>query len=742
MALDRNVFIDNFLDELKDNMELLNSGILKLKKDPQNEEELSSVLRALHTVKGSSRMLKFRQIEQISHGLENVFKGVKEGRYEISKGVIQLVFITTDYLEAASAAVKSEKSDESINIDRLLKVYESAYNNEPYTIEDVRLQKEESLDGSTAAAPAAPAVDSQREKPAEEVMPPSASSGKQELAEQESIRIKISQVDKIVKSLNNLIIRQFQFKKENDVLTELETSFRELASYTGGDGGHESSEYNRRYTECLKLIQQIRKNFSEELPLLERGTFEVQEEILSLRMLPLELILGSLGKMIEETALQIGKEIELEMTGTDILIDKVILENLHDPIIHIVRNSIDHGIEDPDTREEKGKPRAGRISIKCSSEGGNIIISIRDDGRGIDYNKLRRKAVELNPSQEEEILVMEENSLNTFLFQSGFSTKDSITDLSGRGVGLDIVRFNIEKIKGKVTLNTELEEGSEFILALPLSLATVEGFFLSAAGEKFLVPTNFVKELLIIKEEDKLDLLNRKAIKLRDKIIPVYHLSSILDREETEGLQKYFVVVAESLGEMIGIVVDSVIQYASLVYKPLPASLNRLKIIQGIVFDESFNIVNILYIPDVINRFKRMRNIDSKKRFSLSNREYKKVLVVDDSLTTREIEKSILEAENYSVETAVDGIDGLEKAKEQYYHLVLTDIQMPRMDGYTFVENLRKNKNYDDTPIIVISSVDTAESREKFAQLGADSYIVKSEFERGNLMDEVKRLIG
>ncbi|MBI9108400.1 MAG: response regulator [Spirochaetales bacterium] len=733
MALDRNAFIDNFIEEFKDNIEKINSGILRLKKDPENVEELNSVLRALHTIKGSSRMLKFREIEKIAHGLENVFKGIKEQRYGISKLIIQLVFTTTDYLDAGAKMIKNDKSDEALEIEKLLNIYEKAYANEPFSLDAVQLQKDAALPGSKA--PALPG-----EGKAEGAG--KAAAEKNELPEQESIRVKISQVDKIVKSLNNLIIRQFQFKKENDVLSELEQNFRELAEYNMSTSGSASAEYNKKYSDCLKLIQQIRKNFSEELPLLERGTFEVQEEILSLRMLPLELILGSLGKMIEETALQINKEIELSMVGTDILIDKVILEKLNDPIIHIVRNAIDHGLEDPDTREKAGKPRTGSIRIKCTSESGNIIISIKDDGRGIDYNRLREKAIEMNPQKEDEITNMGKASLNTFLFQSGFSTKEKITDLSGRGVGLDIVRYNVEQIKGKVTLNSDVEVGSEFILALPLSLATVEGFFLTAGGEKFLIPTNFVKELLIIKEEDKLDLLNKKAIKLRDKIIPIYHLSDILDRDETEGLQKYFVIVVESLGEMIGIIVESVIQYASLVYKPLPSSLNKLKIIQGIVFDESFNIVNILFVPEVITRFKRIRSIDSRKRFSSGNRDYKKVLVVDDSLSTREIEKSILQAENYSVDTAVDGIEALEKTKAQYYHLIITDIQMPRMDGYTFVENLRKNEKYSQTPIIVVSSLDTAEVKERFIKLGASSFIVKSDFERGNLMDEVKKLIG
>jgi two-component system, chemotaxis family, sensor kinase CheA len=745
MALDRDAFIENFLDELRENIDQVDSKILVLKKDPKNEEELNTLLRALHTIKGSSRMLKFNTVESVAHGLENVFKGVKENRYPISKPLIQLVFITTDYLREGITRISETKSDE-MEISKLLKVFEQVYENEPYSLDGLR---KENPPADESPAPAADGGEDgettavvlpEGEISVREPMGVASAERPTRVTEQETIRIKISKVDKIIKSLNNLIIRQFQFKKQNDVLTELEQNFRELITLQAG--GSDGAAFERKSSDCLKAIGQIRKSFSEELPLLERDTFEVQEEILSLRMLPLELILGSLGKMVEETAIQVGKEIDFELNGADIMIDKMILEKINDPIIHLVRNAVDHGIETPDVREQLGKPKAGKIQVRCSYESGSIIIRIQDDGKGIDYEKLRQKAIDMNPQQAEEIESMDHGSLNTFLFQSGFSTKESISELSGRGVGLDIVRYNIEKIKGKITLNSEKGNGTEFILSLPLSLATVEGFFVSCCDEKFLIPANFVKEILIIREDDQLDLLDRKAIRLRDKIIPIYYLANILDKEPEYPPEKYFVMVVESLGEMIGIVIDAIIQYSSLVYKPLPMNLNSMKIIQGIVFDESFNIVNILYVPELANRFKRIKNIDARKRFSTDQREYKHVLVVDDSLSTREIEKSILEIEQYNVATAVDGIDGLEKAREQYYHLIITDIQMPRMDGYTFVENLRKEDRYKSTPIIVVSSVNDPEVQTKFRSIGANSFIVKSEFDRGNLLAEVKELIG
>ncbi len=746
MAIDRDAFIDNYLDELKENTESIDSSILTLKKDPENEDELNKMLRALHTIKGSSRMLKFYHIEKIVHGLENVFKGVKEERYSITNSLVRLVFITTDYLRTGARNIKQDKNDE-FPIEKLLNVYNNVCTNDPYSLDGLKPDPvEQPIDSVQPDSEYSPeSGDESRTDQVSDNRVSDADDVTKTISEYETIRIKISKTDKIIKLLNNMIIKQFQFKKENNVLNNLEQEFRELMSMGPAgekNNGEKNQDYVKKENDCLKRIQQLRKGFNLDLALLERDTFELQEEILSLRMLPLELIIGSLRKMAEETAMNIEKEIDFIVSGADVMIDKIILEKLNDPVIHLVRNAIDHGIELPEERKQKGKSIAGRLEIKCYLKSGNIIIKIRDDGKGLDYEKIREKAVRLNPLQEDDIRAMDNDSLSSFLFSPGFSTKEKVDELSGRGVGLNIVRYNIENIKGKIALNSEKDKGTEFILTLPLSLATVEGFFILCTHEKFLVPSTFVKEILIINEKQKLDIVNRKAIRLRDKIIPIYNLSAILDkREMSRENRKMFVMVVESFNEMIGIVVDSIIQYASLIYKPLPPNLGNLKLIQGIVFDESYNIINILYIPEIMNRLRRSRAVEPEKESFTEEHEKKLILIVDDSYSTREIERSILELEDFNVVTACDGIDGLEKLADHHFDLIITDIKMPRMDGLAFVENLRQKDEYRQIPVIVVSSVEDTDIKEKFVSKGADSYIYKSDFDRGNLVLEVNRLI-
>jgi two-component system chemotaxis sensor kinase CheA len=475
---------------------------------------------------------------------------------------------------------------------------------------------------------------------------------------------------------------------------------------------------------------------------LEANTVELQEEIFSLRMLPLELVLGSLPKMVEETAILLGKNVDFSVSGSDLMIDKIILESLHDPIIHLVRNAIDHGIETSEERQQKGKSATAHLTISCYLESGNIMISIQDDGRGLDYEKIRQKALRLYPAQAEEILAMDPVALHGYIFTSGFSTRDQAQELSGRGVGMDIVKHNIEAIKGRITLQSETDQGTEFLLTLPLSLATVEGFFVRCAEEKFLIPSTFVQEVLSVKRSQHVHLGQKEAIRLRDKIIPIYYLSSILGKNGTGTTQeKHFVLVVESVGNMIGIVVDAILQYDSLIYKPLPPNLGNLDLLQGIVFDESYNIINILFVPALMERFKHVR-LPGKVVSADATRQRHTVLVVDDSYSTREIERSILELENYHVVTAGDGLDGLEKLQQHQVDLIITDIRMPRLDGLGFVERVRQQPQHARTPIIVVSTVDDSETRQQFIAKQVNSFIVKADFERGNLAAEVNKLLG
>lgn len=787
MAINRDAFIGNYLEETNENIQLIDDGVLKLKKDPENEEVLNAVLRALHTVKGSSRMLKFISMEKIAHALENVFKGLKEQRYTINANLVKLVFLGSDLFRAGTGKISTKKNDE-MEFDKFIDVCEMAYANEIYAEELAALQMEirggglgtppagESVPTAEAAraaeggpaAGAAPAegggsggllargaaktvtgseAGSVQAGTAESAAAPKESGGgEKSSSEYQSIRVKLSNVENIIEILNSVIIKQFQFKQIQEELNDTGKAFQQdLLSQIRKAQDSFKEDGVTLYKDAqqhLKTMQDIHKSFVEQMVSLEQNSYKLQEHIMKLSMLPLNLILGGLPRMVEEAALVLDKEINFTMTGTDILMDKAILEKLNDPVLHLIRNSVDHGIEMPDVREAAGKSRDGNIRVSCTSEGGNIIIRISDDGGGIDHDRVKQQALAKGLTNEVELEELADNDVYNFIFMPGFSTKKNITDLSGRGVGLDIVKHNIDKVKGKITVRSTMGQGTEFILALPLSLATVSGFFVKSGGEKFLIPSNFVQKIVRLNKDEKIMYYNKEAFKLENQIIPLYSLAALLGEEPENRGSFLYVLVVESVGERIGMVVDNLLQHESLIYKPVPNNLRKLKLIQGIVFDETYSIINILFIPELISRFKRLKAIDLMQGVGGKEAVAKNVLVVDDSLNTREIEKSILELENFQVVTAEDGIDGLEKLKESRIDLIITDLEMPRMDGITMIENIRKESVYRNLPIVVVSSSSENDVQQKAVKAGADAYIIKSEFDRNSLIATTGKLLG
>jgi len=729
MALNIKTFIDKYLTELDENLQIIDNGILKLKKDPNDEEELASFLRALHTIKGSSRMLKFNNMEQLAHKLENVFKGVKEKRYEISKEIIKLVLKTSDFFRFGGNKIKTDQNDD-IDIKSILTSMEKAYVNEPFTIDEDIIKKAVIIEKNLSRAELNKAV---KDKASDKI---------NKNIEIESVRVKLKNIDEAIRSINNLIIKQFQLKKECKRIDELESDFINIKNlFLNKKKYNHDSLSQKKINEYLKKLQKNKKIFTDQITLIERNILELQEKILNLRMLPLELILGQLPKMVEEIALGLKKEVNLQISGMDVRLDKTILEKINDPIIHIIRNAIDHGIETPEERTIKGKTETGNINISCSHESGYIVIKIKDDGKGINYEKIRSKAAKLYPDKEEEILNMTENELTSFIFQSGFSTKQDISDLSGRGVGLDIVKYNIEKLKGRISLTSRKDKGCEIILNLPLSLATINGFFVTTKGEKFFIPSNYVDEVILLDNQKRQETHDKNSIRIKGQIIPLYRLYDAINIEYEKDEKENFVIIVESLEDKIGIITESIIEYSSLIYKPLPNNLKNNELLQGIVFDENFNIINILSIPHLINKLKSLKNIDIKKRFIKDKKEHKTILSVDDSSNTREIVKSILEFEKYNVDAAVDGIDAFNKMKKRKYDLIITDINMPKMDGFTLIENIKRDNRFNDIPIIILTSFDNKEYRKKAKELNIDTYLLKSNFDRNILIDKVKKFI-
>lgn len=689
--------IESYVAEVKELLVSSRKDIITLKTTQNDPDALSNLLRSLHTIKGNSRMLGFPTIEKLSHAVEDIYKSVKDGKIKNTDRLVKLVYAVADKIEECVASIVKKGTDEK-DIEVYLQYCDKLAAGELIDIDafinEIKREKGENLE----------------EDDEDEFNEP--------VSEIQSIRIKLSRVNDIITAFDTMITREFHLKHQLD----------ELQKFEEATGNHD--------------LAKIRKQFESDIYALETSIFSVQEQVFDLRMLPISIVLKPLENTIALESMNLGKDVKCDIPSTDIAIDKVILEELGDILMHLVRNALDHGIESPEERKKAGKDKQGTITISCVREAKHIELKISDDGRGLDYEKIREKATKVYPERAEEIKNMSDRELSQFLFQSGFSTKENVTELSGRGVGLDVVWATVEKIKGRIKIESTAGKGTSFILHFPLSLSTLQGLFVYSNDEKYLIPSQHIVDIIYRKKNEYITLQNQSYIRLEGQLIPCFSLSSLFDEQKGNKNQDAdSILIAEYMEQRIGIVVEQVQQFVSLVVKPLPNAFKNFSILQGIVFDEHYDIVPILHVPDILKKFKSLRGYDIKKYEAATKTRVQHILIVDDSDTTRQIERSILEGAGFAVDTAVDGIDGLEKAKTKQYDLVLSDKDMPRMTGLVLLDNLRRLEQYKEVPVVIVSADQNPQVLAEFERLGANAIIKKSEFERGKLISTIKSLL-
>lgn len=790
MELNKNDFISDYVIEAQENLDGIDNAAISLINSPRDYEILKELLRLLHTLKGSSRMMNFSQIEQVVDNLEAVFKNFQVNRMEIPSSFCYLILNADEFLRKTINEIQKVGEIPNANIDD----YDFSIKNFDAIIENLRFaaegknfhydfsnnsegkkfqnenqnsapQKKNSAEKSgnlenkkenfSENADFSKIGDEQkfqnrnenraenRQKLSPENLTSQANSNRTNFASNENrkndaetensnplmsdaktIKIQISQINAILQNYDKLLMRQIKLKKD----------FSQLKK--------QIPEQNGAF--------QIFRNINENIEVLENQSAEIQKQIISLRMLPFDMILQPIKRSVFQEALKLGKNIDFDIPNSEITIDKTILENLPPIIIHLTRNALDHGIESATERQKLGKPPKGKVSITIEQISSRIFVSIKDDGRGIDFEKIRQKALLNFPERAKEIQNADEDSLLQFIFMSGFSTKDKQTELSGRGIGLDVVRTEMEKLKGKIKVASKKNQGCVFELSLPNSLATQDGIFIQEGEKSYLILSHYVKEIFTVNKNDLLQLQHGPVLSLHNQLIPFYDFDLITANYSGNNIEKNAkkrqievpVVVIEYLNKKIAIMADKILHYTTVVIKPLPGILKNFRALQGVVFDENYEIIPVLNIPDVMSRFNKINVYNQKKMEMKKTPKVHSILVVDDSHTTRHIEQIILEAEGYKVSTACDGIEALEKMKTYNYDLVITDVKMPRMDGFVLVHNIRHTEGLKNIPVVLITSVFEADTQEKALSLGAQGYIVKSDFERENLVAKVKELLG
>jgi two-component system chemotaxis sensor kinase CheA len=750
MAFDMKKFLGRFVEEARDHVEKLNTGLVTLEKEPEDAENINSIFRSAHTIKGSSRMMKLTSITEVAHKLEDVLGALREKKIAHSKPLADLLFRGVD---ALSEMIEKTSAGEELTADNsglCEELADAAGGAVPRSEE--KTPPAAPSPPVTQATPIAdePSPPEVRPEPVKPVEPPPVAKEARPAKTSETVRINSEKLDELIKLMGEIVSNQNRLKQRRLDVKEVERATKrhlemllDLPEELSGEGAREAL-VNSAHALYLKAAS-LHANVKDDANISELLTDELQAKALTLRMIPLSTVFDSLHRMMRDISRSLGKEVAFTVEGGEIELDKKMIDKLDAPLVHMLRNSLDHGIERPEERVKAGKSATGSIRLSACYDAGSVLLELSDDGGGIPVDKIREKAKRKRIFNEHELAEMSEASLIDLIFLPGLSTSPILTDVSGRGVGMDVVKRNIvEDLRGTIQVDTKAEQGTSFFIRLPLTLAVMRILLIEVAGMIFAITAHYVAEIVRVSDQDYMNVVGRRAIRLRNEFIPVADLASVLrlPGEPAARGKDSLVIIVRMSNEKLGLAVDTLLDEEDMVIKPLPAHMNKVHLVSGVTISGKNEIINVLNIPAVIEAAREMKESRKPAPGAVDEVQALNVLVVDDSVNTREIEMSILESYGYRVTLAEDGIDGFEKAMEFNYDIVITDVEMPRLDGFSLTERLRAVDSYKETPIIIVTSREKEEDKRRGILVGADAYIVKGSFEQTNLIETIRNLVG
>ncbi|MYL24445.1 response regulator [Halomonas alkaliantarctica] len=718
MALDISRFVVRFIEEARDHLRELSEGVAQLEQGQADAEQVNSLFRSAHTLKGSSRMLKLTPITETAHALEDLLSALREGKVTFDAAQhADLLYQTIDTLthQVDQLAEHQDPARLSDSDAALCQALTHAAQPQAEQSQPEQPQPEETV------APQAPP--SSPEPPKRELPAPEAS-----LKTNDSVRIKLTRLDELIKLMGEVVSSHAHMR-------ELVKDSRQLKLG--------ASQADSRWLNTLDLFnRELRTGVQRQESLMQ----ELHEKAMQMRMLPLSTLFDSAGRMVREMARSMGKQVECRVIGSDIELDRQMIDQLADPIVHLLRNGLDHGLETPQEREAAGKPPQGVITLSAWQDGSWVVIEVRDDGRGISLQAIRDKVLQKSLMPPEQLDALSDQEIMNLIFLPGFSTSAMITDISGRGVGMDVVKRSVvDNLQGALRVHSRPGQGSRFHLRLPLSLALMRVLLVKVQGHKLGFTAQYISELVRVKHDAMMRVAERNAIILRNEFVPVLALSELIHLPETptkipKKADEALLLVLHVQHEKLALIVDELIEERDLVIKQLPGHLRQQPLISGMVTTGHNELVSLIHVPHLLERARQAKTpIDNQ---AAPAQHASRILVVDDSLNTREIEKDVLEAHGYQVTLAENGQDGLEKALRDDFDAVLTDVEMPIMDGFALTARLREQERYKDRPIIIITSREKESDRRRGLAVGADAYIVKGSFDQSSLVETLQLLLG
>ena len=727
MALNIKLLSVRFAEEAAKHCNLIEKELLALENGGLSKEILDSVFRAAHTIKGAAKMLKLTMVSEVAHRMEDVLQLLRDGQITLSKEVIDCLLTGVDAIRRLIADV-------------------AAGNSLPDTLPGICFELEKLCGNSDKLGnPPAMMISTQNEAPSLDEKKSTA------IPEQSFVQIRAEQLDELIQLMGEMVSYQYRKKQKayviNDIM-RLSTASRTMISHP--DALYDSAKYLHKeladtLLEMHNKLGEIQDSLRNDAVIEDLLITELQERSLKIRMLPIATAFDKINRMVRDFARAAGKEIELKIEGGDTELDRKIIEQLGDCLLHMIRNAVDHGIELPEERVLAGKKSQGIIRVSAFYDSGGVTIILQDDGAGISLEKIKKTALKKGLLSEDHINKLTEVELLDLIFVPGFSTSPIITDISGRGVGMDVVRQTItEKLKGAIRIQTRLGEGTTFLLKLPITLALSRMLIVSAADKTFALPAYSVQEVIMIPTSQVIDVVGKRALRIREQIVPIEELEMILGCPKTvvDERKELLIVLLVSGAKRLGIIVDAIISEADMVMKSLPLAAKKMALVSGFTIGNNDEIISVLGVGEIIRQAPANQVDSSRIMVSKSEKNSKIILVVDDSANTRDIVRSILMSYGYEVDLAEDGLVAIEKASQKVYDAIITDVEMPNLDGFSLTSQLRQDERYQEIPIIIVTSREKEEDKRRGIQVGANAYIVKGAFDQNNLIETLQNVIG
>ena len=772
--------LQDFLVESFELVEKLDEDLVELETHPDDLELLNGIFRVAHTVKGASSFLNFDTLTHLTHHMEDVLNKARHGELAITPDVMDVILESIDLMKALLEKIRDTSSDDGIDVSacvaRLDKISngdlsgladatiaeeakkeeESAvaeeeedepdYENmdpddieaeierllaqrqaedkakreakiaageevpsmppEPSEEEPKEEKKEEKTEAKKAPAPTpTPSTQATSQKSSSDETKAAAPAKRAPATVEQTIRVDVKRLDHLMNLIGELVLAKNRLIKINDDVEER----------------YEGEEFLEELNQVVSIVSLV--------------TTDLQIAVMKTRMLPIGKVFNKFPRMIRDLSRELNKKIELVISGEDTELDKSIVEEIGDPLVHIIRNSCDHGIETPEERLAKGKPETGTIALKAYNEGNQIVIQIDDDGKGLDPQMLKEKSLQKGIITEKEAESMSDKEAYTLIFKPGFSTAAAVTSVSGRGVGMDVVKTNIEKLNGIIDIDSEVDVGTSIKLKIPLTLAIIQALLVGVQEEHYAIPLASVLETVRISKDEIYTVEGRSVMRLRDDILSLVHISDIFEVERILDASEHVYVVVLGLGtSKLGLIVDSLVGQEEIVIKSLGDYLKGIEGIAGATIRGDGGVTLIVDVVALMNMAKDVKATaltDSNAGESASNEKTKPsdyvIMVVDDSKTDRTIMRKSLEPMGVTIVEANDGQEALNilKSGEYNFDAMLIDIEMPRMDGYTLATEIKKYNRYKNMPLIAVTSRTSKADRMRGVESGMVEYITK-----------------